>query len=85
MILAIDEGDALTDVNTYRTTYGLPFPVLMDANYEVTLVYRATSLPHHVFIGINGRIMYTITGQLAYSDLESRVKASMHVFPTATP
>jgi peroxiredoxin len=85
VVLAIDEGDALTDVEAYRTLYGLDFPVLMDADYEVTLVYRASSLPHHVFIGINGRIMYTITGELSYAELESRVKASMHVFPTATP
>ncbi len=85
VVLAINRDDSSSDVSAYRSSHGLTFPILLDLEYEVTTTYKADSIPHHVFIGLNGRIMFVVTGGLGYTDLENKVKATMRVFPTPTP
>ncbi|MBI4731243.1 MAG: redoxin domain-containing protein [Chloroflexi bacterium] len=85
IVLAVNGGDSFSEVDSYRTSYGLTFPMLLDHDYDVSITYKANSIPYHVFIGLNGRIMFVVTGELFYSDLENKVKATMRVFPTPTP
>lgn len=85
VVLAVNQGDPTSDVSAYRASYELTFPVLLDPFYEVTTTYKASTIPHHVFIGSSGRIMFVVTGELSYTDLENKVKATMRVFPTPTP
>jgi peroxiredoxin len=85
VVLAINLDGTTEEVSAFRSAYGLTFPILMDLDDEVSTKYKANSIPHHVFVGLNGRIMFVVTGELGYTDLENKVKATMRVFPTPTP
>jgi peroxiredoxin len=85
VVLAINLDGTTEEVSAFRSAYGLTFPILMDLDDEVSTMYKASSIPHHVFVGLNGRIMFVVTGELDYTDLENKVKATMRVFPTPTP
>ncbi len=85
VLLAVNGGDSQAQVNDYRISHGLSFPLLLDPDYAVTRQYQAYSIPSHVFVGVNGRILFTVNGEMFYADLENKVKASMRLFPTPTP
>jgi peroxiredoxin len=85
VVLAIDGGESFAEVDAFRTSHGLTFPTLLDQGFDVATRYKAESIPHHVFIGLSGKIMFVETGELSYTDLENKVKATMRVFPTSTP
>jgi cytochrome c biogenesis protein CcmG/thiol:disulfide interchange protein DsbE len=85
VVLAVEGGDAFADVDSFRLSHGMTFPVLLDLDKAVLTRYKAASIPHHVFVGMSGKIMFVVTGELSYSELDAKVQAAMRVFPTATP
>jgi peroxiredoxin len=85
VVLAVEGGETLADVDSFRLSHGLTFPVLLDLDKAVVTRYKASSIPHHVFVGMSGKIMFVVTGELSYSELDAKVQAAMRVFPTATP
>lgn len=85
VVLAINEGEAAAEVESYRARRGLTFPILLDAEFEVTRLYAANSIPQHVFIGRSGRIFSIVTGGLGYATLENNVRNALRVYPTSTP
>jgi peroxiredoxin len=85
ILMAIDSGDSLSNVNEYRIKQGITFPTLLDPNQAVTNLYLAYNLPVHYFIGTNGRIANIATGRATSSELERLVRLIVKTEPTPTP
>lgn len=54
--------DAMTDVRSFISDYGLTFPILMDKNGEAARTYQVHSLPTTFFIGADGTIQKVVIG-----------------------
>jgi peroxiredoxin len=85
VLLAVDVGETFAEVDAFRSTHDLTFPILLDDGFEASTLYKADSIPHHVFVGLNGRIMFVQTGELSATELANKVEATMRTYPTPTP
>jgi len=56
VVLAINTGESSSRVREFLQSYGFSFPVLLDANLDVTLGYRAQYIPTTFLIDKDGII-----------------------------
>lgn len=86
VLLAINDGDSRAAINSFRSSRGLSFPMLVDANQAVSTLYGVNGIPQHFFIGTNGRISSIGIGTIDADELDWQVQLLLrYPAPTATP
>ena len=85
VLLAINSGESKAQINSFRSSRGLSFPMLYDGNQAVNKLYGVTGIPCHFFISPNGRISNIGIGRISLSELEWQVKLILMRYATPTP
>jgi thiol-disulfide isomerase/thioredoxin len=62
VVLAIDEEENASTVESFFKSTGYPFPVLLDSDRSMGADYRANSLPTSVIVGRDGTVRAVIGG-----------------------
>ena len=65
----------INTVMTFKNSYKLTFPILLDTENEVGMDYQILTIPTTYFIDSNGTIQHTIQGPMNKDMLESYVKS----------
>ncbi|KOS66699.1 thiol-disulfide oxidoreductase [Lysinibacillus contaminans] len=78
--LTAGERDVTADarvntVMTFKNSYELTFPILLDTKKEVWMDYQIITIPTTYFIDSNGTIQHTIQGPMNKDMLESYVRS----------
>jgi cytochrome c biogenesis protein CcmG/thiol:disulfide interchange protein DsbE len=73
MLIAIDVQEDADSVRRYATTYGLTYPIGLDATGAVFRTYRIFGLPSHYFIDRDGVIRGRYFGPLTRGQIEQQL------------
>lgn len=65
----------INTVMTFKNSYELTFPILLDTKNEVGVDYQIINIPTTYFIDSNGTVQHVIQGPMNTDMLESYVKA----------
>lgn len=71
----VTEEAKMDTVTTFKDSYELTFPILLDLNNDVGIDYQILTIPTTYFIDTNGYIQHTIQGPMNMDMLESYVEA----------
>jgi peroxiredoxin len=74
-VLGINDGESLPTVSPFVTEFGMTYPVLLDIDSEVSILYRVAALPTTIFIDRDGVIQEVFPGIINQAVLESRIEA----------
>ena len=74
IILAVNQGEPVSDVRSYRKSHGLKFTVLLDPKKSTAKLYQVTGVPKNVFIDRNGRIVQAVSGMMNTAQLTGMVE-----------
>ncbi len=72
-ILAVNDDEAVSDVNSFVKRFGLSFPILMDPGAAVNIQYQVTGLPTSFFVDENGIIRSLQIGVLSEEQLKDHL------------
>lgn len=70
-ILAVNYGQTQFEVSTYVKNMGMTFPVVIDKNKSVNVLYNIWDLPTTIFIDKNGIIKKISKGEMSEQQIES--------------
>jgi cytochrome c biogenesis protein CcmG, thiol:disulfide interchange protein DsbE len=73
MIVAIEDGEPVSDVADFVESYGLTFPVWPDLKWVATTAFKSDSLPTSFVIDRAGIVRLTWTGAISREMLEKYV------------
>jgi cytochrome c biogenesis protein CcmG/thiol:disulfide interchange protein DsbE len=74
VILAVNQGESPALVSQFVDVFGITFPVLLDADYAVSIAYNIRGLPTTFFIDKDGIIREIKIGAIiSTTDLEARL------------
>lgn len=73
-ILGIDQGEPLSIVADFGSTFSLSYPLLLDQDGVVNRKYGVVALPTTVFVDANGVIREVYTGIVNRAVLEDRIE-----------
>ncbi len=74
VILAVNQGEPPSLVSQFVAAFGITFPVLLDADYAVSIAYNVRLLPTTYFIDKDGIIKEIKIGAIiSTADLEDRL------------
>jgi len=71
--LAVNLGESPPRVREFAERLGLGFPVLLDPNQDASREWRVRVLPSSFLVGPNGRVRYTVVGEMDWAS-ESAVR-----------
>jgi peroxiredoxin len=73
VVLAVNNQEDVTTVNSYIQEKGFSFPVLLDTQAEMIALYQVQGLPTTFIIDRNGQIQHIQVGEITEQQLESIV------------
>ena len=73
VLIAIDAGDPVDDVQEFTQSYGLTFPVWLDPDSEVLSIFRNDALPSSYVVDSDGSVRLAWTGAISLNMLEKYV------------
>ena len=73
VLIAIDQGEALPQVNPFVTEFKLTFPVWLDTGSEAGRVFETMNLPSSYVIDRTGRVRLMWIGGISKKNLEKYV------------
>ena len=76
-IIAVNCGDDADTVKDFVDEYGYTFPVVLDEDYEVTMLYPSNSIPYTVVLDANGKITHVSTGAYDADTMYGRYKEAL--------
>ena len=76
-IIAVNCGDDADTVKDFVDEYGYTFPVVLDEDYEVTMLYPSNSIPYTVVLDANGKITHVSTGAYDADTMYDRYKEAL--------
>ena len=62
-VVGVSIRESAAAVRTFQKEFGITYPLLLDANDEVTSRYNARGHPTTIIIGRNGRVIGRIPGE----------------------
>lgn len=77
VILAVDVGEPVVSVESFRQKYNLTFPILIDENSRVTRLYQVIPLPSTYFVDAQGVIRSKGLSQLLPDQLKQHLSKIM--------
>jgi cytochrome c biogenesis protein CcmG/thiol:disulfide interchange protein DsbE len=72
-ILGINQGEPASTVTEFGLSYGLTYPLLVDADNRVSRLYNVISLPTTIFIDRQGIVQKVFIGMLSAAVLEEHL------------
>jgi peroxiredoxin len=72
VILAVQMGGSARTARDVGEELGLRFPLLLDRDSSVTAAWGVTILPASFLIGRDGKVAFSHTGELDWSNAEAR-------------
>jgi thiol-disulfide isomerase/thioredoxin len=72
VVLAVNLGESEARIGRFTQTVPLRFPVLLDRDMAVAKAWRARILPASYLIGPDGRIRYSVLGEIDWSGEAAR-------------
>lgn len=81
VVLAVDVGENAALARKYRDAHSLTFPILNDADGNVSSKYRVTAFPTHFFVNQSGIVSSINIGSLDYLGLNTRIRAMLNLAP----
>lgn len=76
-IIAVNCGDDADTVKDFVDENGYTFPVALDENYEVAMLYPSNSIPYTVVLDANGKITHVSTGAYDTDTMYDRYKEAL--------
>lgn len=76
-IIAVNCGDDADTVKDFVDENGYTFPVALDENYEVAMLYPSNSIPYTVVLDTNGKITHVSTGAYDADTMYDRYKEAL--------
>ena len=76
-IIAVNCGDDADTVKDFVDENGYTFPVALDENYEVAMLYPSNSIPYTVVLDANGKITHVSTGAYDADTMYDRYKEAL--------
>ena len=76
-IIAVNCGDDADTVKDFVAEYGYTFPVALDEDYEVTMLYPTNSIPYTVVVDANGKITHISAGAADADTMYGRYKEAL--------
>jgi cytochrome c biogenesis protein CcmG/thiol:disulfide interchange protein DsbE len=73
LIIAINDGDPLSDVQEFVENYGLTFPIWSDPEYSTEQTFETMNLPSSYVIDRQGRVRLRWVGAISRAMLEKYV------------
>lgn len=73
IVLGIDQGEPLSIVADFGTSFGLSYPLLIDENSEVNRQFGVVALPTTIFVDADGIVREVYTGLVNKAVLEDRI------------
>lgn len=61
------------ELRNFVTSYGITYPILIDAREEVSESYGVYYIPHNFFINREGEIVEEVVGTLTETELERKI------------
>ncbi len=77
VVLGIDQGESASAVRAFTKTYGVTFPVLLDADQQYGRAYAAVGLPTTVVVDRNGHISAGIDGLLTLAQMRRAIAPAL--------
>jgi cytochrome c biogenesis protein CcmG/thiol:disulfide interchange protein DsbE len=73
VLIAVEAGEPVDDVNKFIKDYGLTFPVWLDPQNVSIKIFKNYNLPNSYVIDRNGQVRYTWTGGISLENLEKYI------------
>jgi cytochrome c biogenesis protein CcmG, thiol:disulfide interchange protein DsbE len=73
VVVAIEDGEPVSEVAAFAESYNLSFPVWPDLKYVATTAFKTNSLPTSFVIDRSGTVRLTWTGAITRAALEKYV------------
>ena len=74
IVIAVEDGDPISDVLSFVDNYDLTFPVWLDPTYQATdQAFKTTNLPSSYVIDRTGKVRLAWLGAINESNLEKYV------------
>jgi len=75
VVLGVNQAEDPATVRSFLDERGITFPVVLDAQYEVSKRYQVNSLPSTFFIDRNGVIRKIVIGQMNAAILKQNLRS----------
>ncbi|MGH7746917.1 MAG: TlpA family protein disulfide reductase [Candidatus Dormibacteria bacterium] len=73
VVLGIDEGEAASSAAGFARTFGITYPILLDADQRYGRAYDALGLPTTVIVDRGGRVVRGIDGELTFEQMQAAI------------
>ena len=78
-IIAVNCGDDAETVKDFVEENGYTFPVVLDEEYSISMLYPTNSIPYTVVLDAEGRVTHISTGALDADTMYERYKEALGV------
>lgn len=78
-IIAVNCGDDARTVKDFMEENGYTFPVVLDEEYSISMLYPTNSIPYTVVVDAEGRVTHISTGALDADTMYERYKEALGV------
>ena len=78
-IIAVNCGDDAGTVKDFMEENGYTFPVVLDEEYSISMLYPTNSIPYTVVVDAEGRVTHISTGALDADTMYERYKEALGV------
>lgn len=75
VVLGVNQGETAEVARNFTNQLGLTFPIVLDSQLQISLLYRTSSLPTTFFIDRDGVIREIVVGQMNAALLEERIRS----------
>lgn len=76
-IIAVNCGEDVDTVNDFVSENGYTFPVALDGDYQVSMLYPTNSIPYTVIVDAAGKVTHTSAGALDADAMYERYKEAL--------
>ena len=70
-VLLVNHGEARVRVRDFVSREALALSVLLDPNQDASRAWRVGALPSSFLVGADGRVRYTVIGEMDWASPES--------------
>lgn len=74
VILGVNQGESVETITAYAESIGITYPLLVDADNQVSLTYNVNNLPTTIFIDRQGIVREVVIGTMSKGVLEDRIE-----------
>ena len=78
-IIAVNCGDEAGTVKDFMEENGYTFPVVLDEEYSISMLYPTNSIPYTVVVDAEGKVTHISTGALDADTMYERYKEALGV------